>query len=316
MTLVQLEYALNVLKTGSFQRAADNLHISQPALSMQIRKLEEEVGIRLFNRSSNPIKPTTDGELFLERAQEITKGAKQLSAFFQNLGSSYSGILRIGIIPTLAPFLVPLFADQLQQKYREFKMDIHELITEKIVDGVRAGDLDVGIISTPIHVYGINSITLFYEKFYFYTTEKGVKSKIEIDLNEINYKKLWLLEEGNCFRDQINNFCDLIKIRKNKDFDYRSNSIDALIRIVDSKGGITILPELSTLCLSAAQEDNVRIIHGKPKAREISMIVTKTHDKERLTEKLKEYIQSNIPKSMLSSAGLEIVDPEINPGYS
>jgi LysR family hydrogen peroxide-inducible transcriptional activator len=311
MTLTQLEYALNVAKNGSFKKAAEKLHLSQPALSMQIRKLEEEVGIRLFNRAGNPVRPTSDGELFLERAQEIIKATNRLSTFFRDQSDTYNGMLKIGIIPTLAPFLVPLFADQLQREYSEFKLDIHEVITEKVVNGVRSGDLDVGIISTPIHVYGIQAIPLFYEKFFFYTTENESTSKLEIDLSEINYKKLWLLEEGNCFRDQINNFCDLNKIRKNKDFVYRSNSIDALIRIVDTKGGLTILPELSTLCLSAGQEENVRIIHGIPKAREISMIVARHIDKERFINKLKEYIQSNIPRSMLSSERLEIVDPEI-----
>lgn len=311
MTLLQLEYALNIAKTGSFKKAADLLHISQPALSMQIKKLEAEMGIRLFNRNNIPVEPTAEGKLFLERAQEIVKNVRQLSNFCLDQEEKYTGVLRIGIIPTLAPFLVPLFADQLQRDYPEFRLDIHELITEKVVNGVRAGDLDVGIISTPIQVYGIIAIPLFYEKFYFYTTEKGNKSKLEIDINEINYNKLWLLDEGNCFRDQINNFCDLNRIRKNKDFVYRSNSIDALIRIVDTKGGITILPELSTLCLTAAQEENVRSIQGNQKAREISLIVTRNHDKEKLLDELKKYIQKNIPRAMLSSEGLEIVDPEI-----
>jgi LysR family transcriptional regulator, hydrogen peroxide-inducible genes activator len=311
MTLLQLEYALNISKTGSFNKAAGNLRISQPALSMQIRKLEEEIGVRLFKRTHQPIQITAEGKQFLERAEKIVRDARQLSAFFQDQGVNYNGILKIGIIPTLAPFLIPLFADQLQRQYPEFRLDIHEIITEKVVNGVRAGDLDVGIISTPIQVYGIDAIPLFYEKFYFYTTEEGNESKFEIDINEINYNKLWLLEEGNCFRDQINNFCDLNRIRKNKDFYYRSNSIDALIRIVDTKGGITILPELSTLCLTAAQEENVRSIHGRPKAREISMIVTRNHDKNRMIDKLKEYIRMNIPRSMLTAEGLEIVDPEI-----
>jgi LysR family transcriptional regulator, hydrogen peroxide-inducible genes activator len=314
MTLTQLEYALNIAKSGSFKKAAELLHISQPALSMQIKKLEEEIGVRLFNRNNIPVEPTADGKLFLERAQEIIKNVRQLSNFFQNQEVNFSGILKIGIIPTLAPFLIPLFADQLQQEYPEFRLDIHELITEKVIYGVRAGDLDVGIISTPVQVYGIIAIPLFYEKFYFYTTEKGNNSKLEIDINEINYNKLWLLDEGNCFRDQINNFCDLNRIRKNKDFVYRSNSIDALIRIVDTKGGITILPELSTLCLTAAQEENVRSIHGNQKAREISLIVTRNHNKVRLIDKLKKYIQMNIPRAMLSSEGLEIVDPEIRLG--
>ena len=311
MTFVQLEYALNIAKYGSFRKAAEKLHVSQPALSMQIRKLEDEVGIRLFSRSSNPLKLTADGELFIERAQEIIKTTNQLSSFFRNKSERYNGILKIGIIPTLAPFLVPLFAEQLQRDYPDFKLDIHEVITEKVLNGVRSGEMDLGIISTPIQVFGIQTIPLFYEKFFFYTTENRSSSNLEIHLSEINYKKLWLLEEGNCFRDQINNFCDLNKIRKNKDFVYRSNSIDALIRIVDTKGGLTILPELSTLCLTAAQEENVRMIHGVPKAREISMIVTRHHDKERFINKLKEYIQLNIPRSMLSREGLEIVDPEI-----
>lgn len=311
MTLTQLEYALAVAKSGNFKRAAEKKHISQPALSMQIRKLEDEVGTRLFNRSGNPVVPTSDGESFLERAQEIIRATNRLATFFQNQSGTFNGILKIGVIPTLAPFLIPLFADQLQRDYREFKLDIHELITEKVLNGVRSGDLDVGIISTPIHAFGINSIPLFYEKFFFYTTENRPNSKLEINLNEINYKNLWLLEEGNCFRDQINNFCDLNEIRKNKDFVYHSNSIDALIRIVDTKGGLTILPELSTLCLSASQEENVRVIHGIPKAREISMVIPHHYDKERYIDKLKEYIQANIPKSMLSREKLEIVDPEI-----
>jgi LysR family hydrogen peroxide-inducible transcriptional activator len=135
---------------------------------------------------------------------------------------------------------------------------------------------------------------------------------IKINLNKIKYENLWLLEEGNCFRDQINNFCDLNKIRQNKQFVYRSNSIDALIRLVDTKGGMTILPELSTLSLSETQEENVKAIAGKQKAREIAIIVPKNYDKERFIAKLKYYIQNNIPGSMLTSKGLEIVDPEIN----
>ena len=208
----------------------------------------------------------------------------------------FDGGIKIGIIPTLAPFLVPLFADQILKDLPKFRMDIHELITEKVVNGVRSGELDAGIISTPINVYGISSIPLFYEKFFIYTSDAST-GDIQVNLNKIKYENLWLLEEGNCFRDQINNFCDLNKIRQNKQFVYRSNSIDALIRLVDTKGGMTILPELSTLSLSEVQEDNVRTIAGKPKAREIAIIVPKNYDKERYIDKLKYYIQNNIPTS-------------------
>ncbi len=315
MTLNQLEYTLAVAKSGSFKQAAEKLMISQPALSMQVQKLEDEIEIRIFDRTGSPVKITSDGELFLERAQEIVAATHRLTEFSINLHDDFSGQIKMGIIPTLAPFLVPLFADQLLKDYPNFKLDIHEIITERVVNGVRSGDLDAGIISTPINVYGINAIPLFYEKFFIYSSEDHSYNDMKINLNKIKYENLWLLEEGNCFRDQINNFCDLNKIRKNKHFIYRSNSIDALIRLVDTKGGMTILPELSTLSLNEEQEENVRIIAGKPKAREIAIIVRKNHDKVRYVDKIKDYIQSNIPKSMLSSKGLEIVDPEINIDY-
>ena len=206
---------------------------------------------------------------------------------------------------------MPLFAENLQTRYQNFSLDIHELTTEKVVKGIRSGALDGGLISTPINAYGIVSFPLFYEKFFLYSTENQLSKKFKVDLREINYNKLWLLEEGNCFRDQINNFCDLKKIRKNKMFVYRSHSIDALIRMVDTKGGTTILPELSTLSLSESQEENIKAITGTPKAREIAMIVTKYHDKHRFVEKLMESIRESIPKGMLTSEGVELVDPEI-----
>ncbi len=312
MTFNQLDYALAVARYRSFRYAADKIKISQPALSMQVQKLEDEIGIRIFDRTGSPINITRDGQVFLERAQEIVAATKRLSEFSSKLHDNFDDEIKLGIIPTLAPFLVPLFADQLLKDYPFFKLDIHEIITEKVVNGVRSGALDAGIISTPIRVYGITAIPIFYEKFFIYSAEDHLEHDIQVNLNKIRYENLWLLEEGNCFRDQINNFCDLNKIRKNKQFIYRSNSIDALIRLVDTKGGMTILPELSTLSLSEIQEENVKIIAGKPKAREIAIIVPKNYDKERYIEKIKTYIQNNIPKSMLSSKGLEIVDPEIH----
>jgi LysR family hydrogen peroxide-inducible transcriptional activator len=312
MTVNQLDYALAVAKYKNFKYAAEWKNISQPALSMQIQKLEDEIGVRIFDRIGSPLRITSDGRLFLERAQEIVAAMHRLNEFSSKLNEDFGGELKLGIIPTLAPFLVPLFADQMFKDMPDFKMDIHEVITEKVVNGVRSGDLDAGIISTPIDVYGIEVIPIFYEKFYIYSSDLDYVSELKISLNKIKYENLWLLEEGNCFRDQINNFCDLNKIRKNKQFVYRSNSIDALIRLVDTKGGMTILPELSTLTLSESQEEYVKTIAGKPKAREIAIIVSKNNDKVRYIDKLKYYIQNNIPSAMLSSKGLEIVDPEIN----
>ena len=309
MTINQLLYSLELSKHGNFKRAAEKLDISQPALSLQVQKLEEEIGFKLFNRSTNPIQITQDGKLFLTKAQEVMTGVKQLQSFTADLKENYSGRLTVGIIPTLAPFLVPLFIQSIEEDYPNLQLIIYEQITERVVNNVRNGDLDVGIISTPIDVYGIQSIPLFYEQFYVYTA--GANANAEFKIEDIRSERLWLLDEGNCFRDQINDFCDLKTIREGKKLIYHSNSIDALIRFVDTKGGVTILPELTSLALNAEQEEHLKTISGKPKAREISLVVTNSYDKKRYIDVLGEYIKKNIPHHMLESHDYEIVDPNI-----
>jgi len=311
MTLNQLEYALSLKKHKSFKKASDRLNISQPALSIQIQNLEEEIELLIFNRSTKPVSVTSDGALFLEKAEKIITSTHQLQRFSEELNTDYRGLLRIGIIPTLAPYLVPLFSGNLQKDFPGFRLDIHEIITEEVVNRVRAGELDAGIISTPVSAYGIKSIPLFYERFYIYSSESSFEKQSELSLNDIRYDRLWLLEEGNCFRDQINDFCNLNNIRKDKPFIYRSNSIDALIRIVDNNGGMTILPELSTLSLNIEQELHIKNISGKPKAREIGLIVTPNFDKKRYIDKICEYITENIPKHMLNRDNCDVVDPNV-----
>ena len=310
MTLAQLQYALALQKAGSFKVAATRLNITQPALSLQVGKLEKEIGLTIFDRSGSPIQPTPEGYEFLVRAKEIISQVDALQSFVAGVTEKVAGKLKIGIIPTLAPFLVPLFADALQRDHPGISLDIHEQLTNQLVSGVRQGDLDAGILSTPISVGGLTTRPLFYEKFMFYSADAPKGSSIQ--LSTIDYQKLWILNEGNCFRDQINNFCNLSEIRKNKSFVYRSNSIDALIRIVDTKGGYTILPELTTLSLSESQEENLRPIADKHFAREIGMIYRQKNNKQLLIDELSACIRQNIPGNMLSPTGLEVVDPDIH----
>jgi len=310
MTFAQLQYALMLQKFGSFKAAAARLKITQPALSLQISKLEKELGLSLFDRTQSPVTPTDEGYEFLVRAKEIISQVDALHSFAEGVTEKVSGKIKVGIIPTLAPFLVPLFTDSLQKEHPGISLDISELITNDVVNGVRQGELDAGIISTPLYTRGVATIPLFYEKFLFYTTDPALNSSIE--LAAVDYQKLWLLNEGNCFRDQINNFCNLSEIRKNKSFVYRSNSIDALIRIVDTKGGYTILPELTTLSLTEKQEENLRPIADKPFAREIGMIVREKSNKQLLFNEFAQCIRENIPRTMCSPEGLEVVDPDLH----
>lgn len=310
MTINQLLYALELSKHGNFKRASEHLEISQPALSLQVQKLEDEIGFKLFNRSTTPIEVTEDGKLFLIKAQEVMSGVKQLQNFTSEIKEDYNGKLVVGIIPTLAPFLVPLFIESMEKEYPGLQLIIKEQITEVVIANVRNGELDVGIISTPIDSYGIHSIPLFYEQFYVYTAGEHT-SKAEYSVEDIKQEKLWLLDEGNCFRDQINNFCDLTSNREGKTLVYQSNSIDSLIRIVDTKGGVTILPELTSLALNEYQEENLKNISGKPKAREIGLIVPNKYDKERYIDVLKTHILQNIPHHMTEKGNYEVVDPNI-----
>jgi len=272
VTLVQLNYALAVFSHGSFKLAAKALHISQPALSVQIQNLEDEIGLSLFVRNRNPLAATEEGVLFLKKAQEIVRQCNELLDFSEGINKHFNTTLHIGVIPTLAPFLLPLFVEKLQSDYPDLRLDFHEIITDKIVDGLQKGSLDLGIVSTPISARYLISLPLFYEKFYFYTSENNKHSSLNPDA--IDVKSLWMLEEGNCFRDQIHNFCNLGSRLDELPFVYRTNSIDALIKIVDGKGGLTILPELTTLTLSATQEERiVEIQSEKPKAREIGLLL-------------------------------------------
>ncbi len=309
MTLNQLKYALMLQRVGNYKMAAKRLGISQPALSIQIQQLEELIGVKLFDRSTSPITPTVDGTEFLSKAEEIIVQAQNLLNFSDELKKSFHGTLHVGIIPTLAPFLIPLFIGPLQTDYPEFKIDFHELITEDIVRGVKGGDLDVGILSTPVQSSGITCMPLFYEKFFLYCS-KDNRSE-QFNLQDIDHNQLWLLDEGNCFRDQVSNFCDIKSIRSHKNFIYRTNSIDALIKIVDTKGGVTILPELSTLTLNEEQEDRLRSVGGRDKAREIGMVVIPNYDKKRFVDKLRHYILENIPGHMLQWENYEVIDPQI-----
>lgn len=307
MTLQQLHYALVLAKNRNFKVASQKLSITQPALSIQIQRLEDELGVILFDRSRNPIEATVDGAQFLIRAEEIVIGASNLKNFVGDLKKDVSGPFSVGIIPTLAPFLVPLFADHFQTKHPNLVLDFQEMLTNQVISAVRNGEVDAGLIATPVTAYGIVYTPIFYEKFYFYSSSDADTENIS--LTNIDYSNLWLLNEGNCFRDQINDFCDLKEIRKGRSFIYRSNSIDALIRMVDTKGGVTILPELSTLSLSTDQENSITPITNK--AREISLITRKLNIKERISDELIKSIQANIPGPLLHADGLDIVDPSI-----
>ncbi len=311
MTKSQLEYSLALQKYGNYSKAAKHLGISQPALSLQIKNLESSLGIYLFDRSKKPLSVTFEGQKFLSKAQAVVNQFTQLESFAQSLKEDFAGEIVVGIIPTLAPYLVPLFINDINEKYPLLRVTIKETITEQIIEGVTSGDIQLGIVATPIVTSRKFDIQpLFYESFQLFISDNHPLSKEDlIDVDAISPDDLWLLKEGNCFRDQVNNICGFSKDKStSQKFTYESNSIEALCRIVEYQGGITFLPELSTMHLGEEREDMLKEIKGHKRVREISMLSIPNETRIRFIEKIKESIQSNIPSNMLSDTNREVID--------
>lgn len=318
MTIQQLDYAIKLAHFQSYKRAAQELGISQPALSMQIQKLEEELSLVLFDRTRKKVEVTEKGQLILQKATILLNEANQIHQLAHRLHNEMSGELNIGIIPTLAPYLVPLFINQLNNTFDRLKINIKEALTEEIIHDLKVGTLDGGIISTPIRSsYHFQTQPLFYEGFkVFVSPLHALYAKDEVDISEISMKDVWLLKEGNCFRDQVNNICELNGARKEKEsqelFYFESNSIESLSRIVEFKGGITFLPELTTLHISVEKEDMIKELAGEKKIREISLINLPNHVRAEDMQAFAEIIKRNIPRHLLNKGNGQTVPTNIN----
>ena len=300
MNINQLKYLIELDLAKSFSLAAEKLGISQPALSMQIRNLEEELDFVIIDRSRKPFELTPEGEVVIEKAREIVALADNLKDVSLQLSMADEGLLRIGIIPTVAPYLVPLFAKGFGKKYPGIRLDISEMTTEKALAELKEGKLDAAIVATPVEAKGIQFVPLFYEKFFLYLSEKNSHFDDEvINLTSLDMSELWYLQEGNCFQNQVDDFCRLaVKAQPNRGFTYRSNSIESLRRIVELHGGAAFIPELATITVPAEYEDLVKPIAEPVPFREISLAVNRILPRERLLARLTDAIRASLPPAM------------------
>lgn len=299
MTLLQLSYVLELARRQSFSEAAKVLQISQPALSLQISKLEEELGLQLFKRSSTKVIPTQEGEQFIVKTRELLQMVENLKDLPFELENRPEGQLRIGMIPTLAPYWAPLFMSDFARQYPKIQLTIKELKTADIISELRNGNLDAGFISTPIKAKGMNFRLLFYEKFFLYVSEKHeLYAEDSVDLEKVDLKEMWYLEEGNCFQNQVNSICHYSQQpHEEQNLVYLSNSIEALCRVVENSSGITFIPELATLSVDSDKEDMIKEIADAP-VREISLVTTKLSKSDRLVHILLEKALAVIPNKM------------------
>ncbi len=301
MTFVQLQYIIAVDTFRHFALAAQHCYVSQPTLSMQIQKVEEELGVKIFDRSKQPVIATELGAELIEQARKIIAEKNVMDELVQRKKGLITGELKIGIIPTLAPYLLPLFVQRFTQKYPLVRLVVNELTTDNVVLQLRSGKIDMGILVTPLQEAGIKEHVLFYEELMAYVSKKNAAYKKTYMLpQDIDPNKLWLLEEGHCFRSQIVNLCELRKASRDAShFDYEAGSIETLRRMVDMNDGITILPELSTQDMTSRQLSQIRYFKRPAPMREVSIVVHRDFVKKRLIEILKEEILASIPPKIV-----------------
>ncbi|TAH43900.1 MAG: hydrogen peroxide-inducible genes activator [Bacteroidetes bacterium] len=308
MNFQQLEYIIAVDNFRHFSDAAAKSFVTQPTLSMMIQKLEDELGVKIFDRSKQPVMPTKAGEAVIAQARMVMQEASRMKEVIRELKGELKGELRLGIIPTVAPYLLPLFLTSFIKKYPLLKVKITELTTSQIIEKLKLNTLDAGILATPLSNPLLNEQILYYEQFMVYASkeEKLMKKKYLLP-GDIDPNHLWLLEEGHCLRNQVLNLCELRKKElESSNLEYVTGSIETLKKMVDLNNGITILPELALRELNSQEQKQVK--HFKPPVpvREISVVTYRHFVKQRIVEVLKNEICENIPKAMLTSKRKQI----------
>lgn len=301
MTITQLEYVVAVATFKSFVAAAEKCFVTQPTLSMQIHKLEEELNVKIFDRNKHPIALTEIGTEIVNQAKIVLSENQKIFELVNKSHGKLSGTFTMAIIPTLAPFIVPQLLDLHTKQYPDLKLIIKEMQTEEIIQKLFNYEIDGALLSTPLENNGIKEYPLFYESLvaYFGKNEKALKKRL-ISPMDIDLEKIWILNEGNCLRNQVLDLCsDFIKEKqKNKSYSYESSNVDTLRRMVDKNGGVTIIPEFVTQEFNDEQLEKVRYFEGDEPVREISFVTNNHFVKFSMMQAVSETILGLIPEKM------------------
>lgn len=312
MTLTQLEYILAVHKHKHFGRAAESCFVTQPTLSMQIQKLEDELQITIFDRSKSPIKVTGEGTPIIEQAQKIIKEQKRLYSMLDESKEELTGDFTLAVIPTLSPYIIPLFIQSFVKKYPKVNFQIVENKTDDIIEMLKKDEIDAAVLATPLHEKSLEERVLYYEPFYLFVSNKHpYSSKKKIKEDELDINEIWLLNKGNCFRDQVLNICakDRDKSLINP-INFESGNFETLKNMVLKGFGYTILPHMAAQELSTAHKKLLRPFKSPVPTREISLVLSKDSLKNRIIEALEEEILSVIPDDLrgIKKKDLQVIE--------
>ncbi|MGB0863036.1 MAG: LysR substrate-binding domain-containing protein [Saprospiraceae bacterium] len=301
MTIIQLEYIIAVDTYKSFAEAAGKCFVSQPALSMQIKKIEEELGILIFDRSKKPVLTTDIGAQIIAQAREAVRQSYKIKEIVENERDEMGGELRVGIIPTLSPYLLPLFITKFLKKYPNVKLVIEELLSSDIIYKLNNDLIDLGILVTPINKKSLVEIPLFYESFMLYASKThSFANRTKINVDELKLDDMWLLKEGHCFRTQVANFCADKSWENTGQLRFESGSLETLKRIVEHQSGYTLLPELATYGMEASKIRYLKSFNEPKPIREVSLVIHRSFMKKKLIDAFQEEILTNIPSTLKS----------------
>lgn len=298
-SLTQLEYVMSVYRLGHFAKAAEACHVTQPTLSMQIQKLEDDLGVIIFDRSKKPILLTQVGQNLIEQIQTVLFEAKKIESIVQAKKSDkIHGQLILGVIPTIAPYLLPLLLPILEASVPDLELNIKEMQTHRIIEALNADEIDLGILATPLKISKIIEYPLYYEPFSV-LCKKGheLSASKKVKYDKLKFNDIWLLEEGHCLRNQIMNVCSVKKGKiSHRQFQFESGSLETLKNLVNKFGGYTLLPQLATEFIGN-QAQLIPFERPIP-AREIGLVYRREHYKNDLIESLADCILKAIPEEI------------------
>lgn len=309
MTITQLKYVLAVAEHQNFTKAAEKTFVTQPTLSMQIQKLEEELDILIFDRSKKPIELTAVGKKIVQQAKSIVNEADRMQDVVDQEKGFVGGEFKLGIIPTVMPTLLPMFLKTFSVRYPKVHLKIEELSTSDIIKKMADGHLDAAIAATPLHQEKIKERALYYEPFVGYIPESHrLFNKPNITPEDLDIDDILLLEDGHCFRDGVINLCKASKLSKEDTFQLTSGSFETLIKLSHEGLGMTLLPYLHTQDLKENQKKHIKYFENPPPAREVSIIYPKNELKLQIIDALYQVI-SGVVRGAIRFSDVKIISP-------
>ncbi|MCK8523070.1 LysR substrate-binding domain-containing protein [Aquimarina sp. D1M17] len=310
MNIQQYQYVLAVVNSKNFELAAEKCFVTQSTLSTMINKFENEIGIKIFNRKTKPVTVTKEGEKIIERLQIIVNEIDLLTNVIQEIKGEMIGSLKIGIIPTLAPYLLPLFITDFVENFPKVNISVRELNTSQIQDQLLKRNLDIGILALPLKHKELTEYPLFEEPFLIYDcTEENTKSKVSPP--DLKFSKMCLLEEGHCLRTQVYDICELSAkyMKTPSNFKFESGSMESLLRITESRKGITILPYLANRLLNHNEKSRINEFKDPVPVRSIGLVTHNFFVKKVLSEELARLIQTSVTDLIPKTEQFKIVNP-------